>query len=78
MRSTFEETVFRQKSVFRTFDVFDIFGDFSEGGFGCFLKDFDGFVIILARNPDEKCCQGFSLGLEILLVVCQGFARGLP
>ena len=29
-------------------------GGFGEGDFGCFLKDSDGFAIILARNPDEK------------------------
>ena len=60
MRSTCEETVFQHKSVFRKFDVFDLFGAFSEGDFGCFLRDFNGFVIILARNPDEKCCQGVN------------------
>ena len=60
MRSTFEETVFQQKSVFIQFDVFDMFGAFPEGGFGCFRRDFNGFVIILARNPDEKCCQGVN------------------
>ena len=58
MRSTFEETVFQQKSVFRKSGVSGICGTFWEGGVGCFRKDFDGFVIILARNPDEKCCQG--------------------
>ena len=30
------------------------FLDFLEGVFWCFRRDFDGFVIILARNPDEK------------------------
>ena len=49
-----------KKSVFRTVDVFDIVGAFSEGGFGCFRRDFDGFVIISARNPDGKCCQGVN------------------
>ena len=34
MRSTFDETVFQQKSVFRKCDVFDLFGAFLEGGFG--------------------------------------------
>ena len=60
MRSTFEETVFQHKSVFRKCDVFDLFGVFLEGGFGCFRRNLDGFVIILARNPDEKCCQGVN------------------
>ena len=60
MRSTFDERVFRQKSVFRNVDVVWLFGDFVEGGFGCFRRDFYGFVIILARNPDEKCCQGVN------------------
>ena len=36
------------------------FWDFWEGGFGCFRKDFDGFVIILARKNDEKCSQGVN------------------
>ena len=54
MRSTFEETVFQHKSVFRKCDVFDLFGDLLEGGVGCFRRDFDGVVIILARNPDAK------------------------
>ena len=54
MRSTFDETVFRQKSVFRKFDVFKIFGAFWEGGFGCVRKYFNGFVIILAWNRDGK------------------------
>ena len=60
MRSTFEETVFRQQSVFRKFDVLYLLGVFSEGGFGCFRREFYGFVLILARNPDEKCCQGVN------------------
>ena len=60
MRSTFDETVFQQKSVFRKCGVFDLLGAFLEGGFGCFRKDFDGFVISLARKPDEKCCQGVN------------------
>ena len=59
MRSTFEETVFQQKSVF-SFVFITIFGDLLEGGFGCFRKDFYGFVIILARNPYGKCCQGVN------------------
>jgi hypothetical protein len=46
--------------VFRKVDVFDLVGAFLEGGFGCFRKDFHGFVIILARNPDGKCCQGVN------------------
>ena len=54
MRSTFDERVFRQKSVFRKCDMFLFFGAFLEGGFGCFRRDVDGFVIILVRNPDEK------------------------
>ena len=57
MRSTFDETVFQQKSVFRKSEVFLTFW---EGDFGCFLKDFNGFVIILAWNPDEKCCHGVN------------------
>ena len=60
MRSTFDETVFQQKSVFRKLCVFYMFGAFLEGGFGCVRKDVDGFVRILARNPDEKCCQGVN------------------
>ena len=60
MRSTFDETVFQQKSVFSKFYVFDLLGAFLEDGFGCFRRDFDGFVRILARNPDEKCCQGVN------------------
>ena len=60
MRSTFQETVFQQESVFRKIDVFWLVGAFSDGGFGCFRKDFYRFVIILARNPDEKCCQGVN------------------
>ena len=60
MRSTFEETVLHETSVFIKCGVVDFFGAFSEGGFGCFRRDFDGFVIILARNPDEKCCQGVN------------------
>ena len=55
MRSTFDETVFQQKSVFRKFDIFDLFGTVSEGGFGCFRRDFDGCVIILAWSRDGKC-----------------------
>ena len=35
-------------------------GPWGEGDFGRFLRDFDGFVIILARNPDEKCCHGVN------------------
>ena len=58
MRSTCEEIVFQQESVFRNCDVFEFVLAFLEGGFRCFRRDFDGFVIILARNPDEKCCQG--------------------
>ena len=46
--------------VFRKFDVFDLLGAFLEGGVGCFRRDFDGFVGILAWNPDEKCCQGVN------------------
>ena len=60
MRSTFDETVFQQKSVFIKFGVFCLLGTFWEDGFGCFRKDFYGFVIILARNPDGKCCQGVN------------------
>ena len=33
---------------------------FLEGGFVRFREDFDGFVRILAWNPDEKCCQGIN------------------
>ena len=54
----YEEKRTFQKSVFRQCGVVDLFGAFLEGGFGCARRDFDGFVIILARNPDEKCCQG--------------------
>ena len=57
MRSTFEETVLHETSVLRKFDVV---GVLLEGGVGCFRRDLDGFVIILARNPDEKCCQGVN------------------
>ena len=59
-RSTFDERVFQQKSVFRKFGVFDPLGAFLEGGFGCFRRDFNGCVIVLARNPDEKCCRGVN------------------
>ena len=45
-RSTFEETVFQQQSVFRLFDVFCVLGTFWEGAFECFLRNFNGFVII--------------------------------
>ena len=60
MRSTFEETVLHETSAFRNVDVCWLFGAFLEGGFGCFLTDFFGVVIILAWNPDEKCCQGLN------------------
>ena len=60
MRSTFEETVFQQKSVFRKCGVVARFCGFLDGGFGRVRRDFDGFVIVLARNPDGKCCQGVS------------------
>ena len=33
---------------------------FWEGDSGCFRRDFGEFVRILARNPDEKCCQGVN------------------
>ena len=33
---------------------------FLDGDFGCFRRDFDGFVIILARNPDGKWCHGVN------------------
>ena len=36
------------------------FWTFPEGGFGRFRKDFCEFVGIVARNPDEKCCQGVN------------------
>jgi hypothetical protein len=36
------------------------FGAFSDSGFGRFRRYSDGFVIILARNPDEKCCHGVN------------------
>ena len=39
-RSTFDETVFRQKSVFRNFDVFLCFWDFLGGWFWAFSKRF--------------------------------------
>ena len=51
MRSTFEETVLHETSVLRKFEVF---GAFWEGGFGCFRRDFDGFVIFLAWSRDGK------------------------
>ena len=51
MRSTFQETVFPETSVFRKVDVLLFF---LEGGFGCFRKDFGEFVRILARNRDGK------------------------
>ena len=51
MRSTFEERVFPNKSVFGNVDVF---GFLLEGDFGCFLRDFFRFVIILAWNRDGK------------------------
>ena len=60
MRSTFDERVFREKSVFRKCDVFNIVGYLLEGDFECFRIDFDGFGISLARNPDEKCCHGVN------------------
>ena len=52
MRSTFEERVF-QKSRFSENVVF-VFPTFSEGGFGCFRRDFCEFVRILAWNRDGK------------------------
>ena len=51
MRSTFDERVFQYKSVFGKCDAVLAF---LEGGFGRFQRDSDGFVIMLARNPDEK------------------------
>ena len=36
MRSTFDETVFQHKSVFRKFEVVDRLGAFLEGGLGVF------------------------------------------
>ena len=60
MRSTFEETVLHETSVFRTFDVFGFFGTVLESDFGRFRRDFNGSVIIVARNPDGKCCQGVN------------------
>ena len=60
MRSTCDERVVQQESVFRKCDVLGLVGTFGEGDFGCFLKEFYGFVIIVARNPDEKCCQGVN------------------
>ena len=60
MRSTFDETVFQHKSVFRNFDVFGLVGTFWEGDFGCFRKDFVGFVKMFAWNLDGKCCQGVN------------------
>ena len=53
MRSTFEETVSHETSVLRHIDVFLVFW---EGGFGCFRRDFDEFVKMLAWNRDGKCC----------------------
>ena len=50
MRSTFEEQN-PEKSVLVQCDVFFIF---PEGDFGCFLRDFFGFVRILAWNRDGK------------------------
>ena len=60
MRSTYDERVFRKKTVFKKLDVFGFFLDLLEGGFGCFRRDFDGYVTISARNPDGKCCQGVN------------------
>ena len=60
MRSTCEETVLHETSVFRKFDVLGLFGTVLESNLGRFRRDFDGFVIILARNPDEKCCHGVN------------------
>ena len=54
MRSTFQETVFQQKLVFRECDVFDFVLALWEGGFGYFLRDFFGVVIILAWSRDGK------------------------
>ena len=59
-RSTFDERVFRQNSVFIKCGAVGCFWAFLEGGFGRFRRDFDGFVIIMARNPDENCCQGVN------------------
>ena len=60
MSSTFDETVFQQKSVFRKFEVFVFFGGFFwKVVLGVSEKN-DGFVIILAWNRDEKCCQGVN------------------
>ena len=57
MRSTFEETVLHETSVFGNVDVFLFF---FEGDVGCFRTDFDEFVRILAWNLDAKCCQGLN------------------
>ena len=51
MRSTFEETVLHETSVFKKVDVVFVF---LKGGFGRFRKDFCEFVGILARNRDGK------------------------
>ena len=40
--------------------IWRFFLAFWEGGFGCFLKDFFGFVKMLAWNRDGKCCQGVN------------------
>ena len=55
MRSTFEERVFQQKNGFQKIWWF---WDFLEGGLGCFRRDFDEFVSILAWNRDGKWWEG--------------------
>ena len=56
MRSTFQETVLHETSVFKNVDVVGFL--FFEGGSGCFRRDRGEFVRILAWNRDDKCCQG--------------------
>ena len=50
-RSTFEETVLHETSVFRFVLRFLCFW---EGDFGCFLRDFNGVVKFLAWNRNGK------------------------
>ena len=53
MRSIFEETVLHETSVFKT-DVFRFLGIVLESDFGRFRRDFNGIVIIVVWNREEK------------------------